>query len=393
MTGEAAATSDLDERGAFYDRALEYTPFLATAAGGALFLVKTEDKHIGRSLFMKQGRGEFMVLSRAVAAIKGLQGPEAVEHRTFIDVGANIGTTTVPAILSHGFESAVAMEPEPENLRVLRLNLVLNELEDRVKALPVAVSNEIGHSDLVVNPERGGKHWIATDPAKIKRKASDAETHILEVETVTIDHLVDGGLIDADRTGLLWIDAEAHEGHILEGASSLLERGTPIVLEWAAENLDRMGDRSKLEQAITENYTHFAEMHRSSDSSKAAFPLNAVGRLPAFAENLLDPSISSNLKTDVLVMRLERAQAKGVKDLGMVLKQHQVSVDGKPPDPAPKPKKEGAGDGKPRDPAPKATRAAPADGKPRDPDPRAKKEARRARKTARRDAKRGQRAK
>jgi FkbM family methyltransferase len=321
---DASGRDDREERMAFFDRAEEYTPYLATTAGGAMFLVKTEDKHIGRSLFGKQGRGELAVLDRAVAAIEGLLGPEAVADRTFVDVGANIGTTTVPAVLSHGFDSAVAIEPEPENVRVLRMNIVLNDLDDRVKALPVAVSNEVGQSELVVNRTRGGKHWIATDRSNVKQKA---ESQILTVETVTLDHLVESGVIEAERTGMLWMDAEAHEGHILEGASALLARGTPLVLELNPAYLDRVGDRGKLQQAITESYTHVAPMHRNRDKGRPSFPLEGVDRLSAYAEDFLDESKQLH-KTDILVTRLEGDRAAGVKALDRVIKQKRRSASG-----------------------------------------------------------------
>ena len=250
--------SDRDERLAYFDRADQYTPYLATkVAGGAQFLVKTEDKHIGRSLFSKQARGELAALDRAVAAIEGLLGPDAITSRSFVDVGANIGTTTIPALLSHGFAAAVAIEPEPENVRVLRLNVLLNDLEDRVTTLAVAASNEVGQSELVVDRSRGGKHWIATDRSKLRKK-NLAENEILTVETVTLDQLVETGVIDAERIGLLWMDAEAHEGHILEGGLSLLARGVPLVLEWNPVILDRVGDRGKIERAVADGYTHFA---------------------------------------------------------------------------------------------------------------------------------------
>lgn len=300
-------------RSEYFDRADRYTPYLATDAGGALFLVKTEDKNIGRSLFAKQGRGEFAVLGRAVAAIERLLGPDAVAHRTFVDLGANIGTTTIPAVLSHGFDSAVAIEPEPENVRVLRLNILLNDLEDRVEVLPIAVSNKIGKADLVVNRGRGGKHWITTDRSRGKRADSVPGSTILTVETVTLDHLVEAGVIESERIGLLWIDAEAHEGHILDGASSLLARGIPLVLEWDPHILDRVGDREKLQRAVAENYTHFAGMHRSPNP-RQRFPLQAVDRLPAYAESFLDPSNESK-KTDILVVRLRRSQAAGIRTL------------------------------------------------------------------------------
>jgi FkbM family methyltransferase len=312
--GGASRSSDRDDRLAYFDRADRYTPYLATAvAGGALFLVKTEDKHIGRSLFYKQGRGELAALDRAVGAIKGLLGPDAIAARSFVDVGANIGTTTIPALLSHGFETAVAIEPEPENLRVLRLNVLLNDLEDRVTALGLAASNQVGRSELVVDRSRGGKHWIATDRSKLRRK-NRAENTILGVETVTLDHLVETGVIDVERTGMLWMDAEAHEGHILEGASSLLARGIPIVTEWNPVILDRVGDRGKIERAVAEGYTHFAALHRNVEPGEPNFPLQTVDRLPAYAERFLDRS-KGLTKTDVLVLRLEPEQATGVTDL------------------------------------------------------------------------------
>jgi FkbM family methyltransferase len=322
-TTESSPVSDREERSAYFDLADQYTPYLATVAEGALFLVKTEDKHIGRSLFAKQGRGELLVLGRAVAAIEGLFGPDALANRTFVDVGANIGTTTIPAVLSHGFDSAVAIEPEPENVRVLRLNVLINDLEDRVNVLAVAVSNEAGRSDLVVNRERGGKHWIATDPSKLKRKSTAPDSTILTVETVTLDHLVETGVIEAKDTGLLWMDAEAHEGHILEGASSLLARGTPLVLEWNPVILDRMGDRGKLERAVAENYTHFAGMHRNPNPLQPSFALQTVDRLPAYAERFLDPSNRLS-KTDILVLRLEQDQAAGVRSLDAFVARSQA---------------------------------------------------------------------
>jgi FkbM family methyltransferase len=306
--------SHVEERLDYFDRADRFTDYLATeVAGGARFLVNTEDKHIGRSLFSKQGRGELAALERAVAAINGLLGPGATAGRGFVDIGANIGTTTIPALLTHGFETAVAIEPEPENLRLLRMNVLLNGLEDRVTTLPVAASDQVGHSELVVDRSRGGKHWIATDRAKLRRK-DRARDGILPVETETLDHLAETGVIDADHAGLVWMDAEAHEGHILGGASLFLARGTPMVFEWNPVILDRVGDRGRIERATADSYTHFAALHRNGEPGEPQFPLQTVDRLPAYAERFLDRSRGLT-KTDVLVLRLEPEQAAGVTDL------------------------------------------------------------------------------
>lgn len=263
------------------------------------------------------------MLGRAVAAVEGLYGREAVSERTFIDVGANIGTTTIPAVLSHGFGTAIAIEPEPANFRVLRLNVLLNDLEDRIKALPLAASSEVGRSELVVTRDRGGKHWILTDRSKLKRK--DAST-VIVVETVTLDRLVESGEIDAERTGMLWMDAEGHEGHILAGASSLLERGTPLVLEWNPVILDRVGDRGRLQREVAENYTHFAGMGRNPDPDQPSFPLQTLDRLEGYAKRFLDPNDPAT-KTDILVLRLSAEQASSVTSLDDYLRQSPPDDD------------------------------------------------------------------
>ena len=279
---------------------------------------------VGRSLFAKQGRGEHMVLARAVGTVRGLMGPDAIAGRMFIDVGANIGTTTVPAVVTHGFGSALSIEPEPENIRNLRLNIVLNDLDDRVTALPVAVSNERGEADLVVNQRRTGKHRIATDAANENKPVPEDE--ILRVETVTLDYLVEGSVIVPERVGMLWMDAEAHEGHVLEGASALLERGTPIVLEYNPELLERAGGLTKIDDALSDNYTHFAGMHRNADPDKPDFPLQPVDELPAYAEPFLDPEQRGG-KTDIIVLRLEDEQAAEIDNLEPIFRSARSGVD------------------------------------------------------------------
>jgi FkbM family methyltransferase len=302
---ESPPVLDPDARLAYFDQAEPYTPYLATEAGDALFLVKTEDRHIGRSLFGKRGRGEHRILARAVAAIRGIFGPDAIAESGFVDVGANIGTTTVPALRTHGFGSAVAIEPEPENLRLLRMNVLLNDLQERVTILPVAASNENGWSELAVNQSRGGKHLIVGGGRKLGRKQR-AEDILLKVETVTLDHLAESGALEPDRIGLLWMDAEAHEGQILAGASTLLARGTPLVLEWNRGMLDRWGDRALLQQALSAEYTHFAGLHRNAEPGASRFPLQTVDRLSDYEEES---------KTDILVLRLTPDQAAEISAL------------------------------------------------------------------------------
>jgi FkbM family methyltransferase len=107
-------------------------------------------------------------------------------------------------------------------------NVALNGLVDRVRPLRVAVSNGAGRAQLAVLKGRMGASWIAVDRDKIRKaqaaRAEPAEIGVVDVETVTLDGLTDAGLIDRERLGMVWIDVEGHEGHVLEGAGTLAER-------------------------------------------------------------------------------------------------------------------------------------------------------------------------
>ena len=141
---------DRGARASFLHRAEELTPLVAVDAEGARFLLDTSDENITPSLFLKRSRGEIRSLRRAAAAL-GALGLRRVGG-TLIDIGANVGTTTISALREHGFERAVACEPEVRNVRLLELNLVANGLRERVKVCPIAVGDSDRDVELLVAP-------------------------------------------------------------------------------------------------------------------------------------------------------------------------------------------------------------------------------------------------
>jgi FkbM family methyltransferase len=323
---------------AFFEEARNYATYLGVEAGDGRFIVATSDRGVDRGLFVKQGRPEFRVLNRAVTLVEILTGDDAIAGRLFVDVGANIGTATVSALVSHRFGSAVSCEPVEENYRLLRANLALNGLECRAETLRVAVSSRDGSSEFVVMEGRRGASWIAVDREKIRdaeevrsrRIAEDpdalydpwarapaelAEMTVVEVKLVTLDRLAEDGVIDGDRVGMVWIDAEGHEGHILDGASTLADRGVPIVCEFHPGGLEERGDRGKLHEVAERSYTHFVDVRRQDvDKTQPRFRLRPVTELAQLADRFLDPSIPGSF-TDVLLVKLDSDQARVGADL------------------------------------------------------------------------------
>jgi FkbM family methyltransferase len=297
----------------FFEQARAYTPTLEVRIDGAAFLVPTDDA-MGRTLFLKRRRREFEVLSRAVASVQAIAGDDAIHGRAFVDIGANIGTATISALVSHGFGSAVACEPESENYRLLRANLALNEVEDRARALRVAASDRVGRSQLVVTEGSRGSSWVAIDSSD-GPPAEPPSTEVVEVAAVSLDRLVEDDVIDPGRVGMLWIDAQGHEGQVLKGAETLADRATPVVFELHPAGLDEHGDRDLLNEVVASHYTHFIDMRRADNTGRAPdFRPHPASDLPGHSAHLLDPSTPWEV-TDLLAVRI----GSGHRDLAAKL--------------------------------------------------------------------------
>ncbi len=207
-------------RRAFFTEAGLQTPYVAVEVDELIFFVATNDR-LARQLFVRRWRQDIGHLKRAVKVLREHGGYRA--GSTFVDVGAHIGTTTVGAVCREGFARAVALEPAPDNFRMLKVNLVANEVESLVTALQVAVSDREGEVELVLTARSSGTHTLLP---LLPDRASGAS---VGVPAVRLDDLVRRKVIEPDLVGLLWADAHGAEGFVLAGASVLLERRVPIV--------------------------------------------------------------------------------------------------------------------------------------------------------------------
>ncbi len=215
----------------FLESAESFTPYVVAERREGTFVLPV---HGAAKLFANPRRTEFVVLDRALQTLR--EHGVAVQGGTIVDVGANIGTTVVTALVIHGFERGVAIEPDPENRKVLRASLALSELDDRVAVVAAAASSGAGEASFTRKRWGGGKHRIGAG------RLRDDPAHtadLIRVETVSLDGLAKEGVIDADTVSLLWLDVQGHEPEVLEGATSLLGRRIPVVFALRPRELSR----------------------------------------------------------------------------------------------------------------------------------------------------------
>src|SRR5581483_12346161 len=139
-----------------------------------------------------------------------------------VDVGANIGTVCIPALLRGYFQGALAVEPEAKNFRLLTRNVSANHLAGRVMLFQRAISNAPGVLTMTISADNFGDHRIAS-----------AGHGAISVVATTMDAMLSEAQLSPESVGLVWVDVQGHEFQVLQGSETLIQAGVPFVVEFS----------------------------------------------------------------------------------------------------------------------------------------------------------------
>ncbi len=255
-------------RGWKFARAARHSDLLLVPFGDGRMLVDAHDEEISRVVYM---RGDYERIYMRVALQRLAVEPGfSARGRTLIDVGANIGTTTLDGLVHFDFANAICIEPDPHNVRLLKMNLALNDLAERASVLPVAASDR----DEVVTVVKHARN-LGDSRVTLQDDASGTA-----VRSVRLDSLVADGTVDLDRLGLVWIDAQGHDPRVLNGAASITSAGVPVVVEYWPDGLGTGPELELLERIVSEHYSRIVDLRVATTGRSAAeFPANEVRKL------------------------------------------------------------------------------------------------------------------
>lgn len=155
--------------------------------------------------------------------LHGIHEPESTkifsqiipENARVVDIGANIGYYAL--IEAKRAQKVYAIEPEPNNIEILRKNIALNNYENVVEVYQYAISDGRGTASLD----------ISNVPNKY-RLQSPLNLHqhkLIEVETITLDEFL--GNMDVD---VVRMDLEGAEWLVINGMKNLIGKGKPLIL-------------------------------------------------------------------------------------------------------------------------------------------------------------------
>lgn len=179
-------------------------PFRLETRYGFEMIITTEDDDIDYNL-LARGTYEAGTLNIIQSCLR--------RGDVFIDIGANIGLMSLVASIAVGEEGVVyAIEPEPNNFRLLKQNVGINGIQNiSLHNIGIAASR----SKLTIyrnhNANRGTASFNPNSP-----EASESAA----VEVIPLDELVVQNALSEVR--MLKIDVEGWEMEVLEGAVQLL---------------------------------------------------------------------------------------------------------------------------------------------------------------------------
>ncbi len=290
-TGATVAAPEESERRArraLFKSLAASTPFVVVETPVGRFLVSTSDRSKGRHLFVHRDEPEAEVLGLALEVLRLVGRP--VRPGLFVEVGGNIGTTTVTALHRPEFQRAVVCEPAPTNVELLQVNVLLNALSGRATIVPEAVGDRVGAVTFALDAMSTG-HAVA---AATTRPGDAGCVGLIEVPLTTLDALAERGLIHPGGIAMLWLDVEGYEPAVLRGAVGVLASAPPVVLEIQPRKLPVVSSIEALVASVPLNYSHFVDLRRAvNDGIRDVLPISElpdfVGRLTRTTDILLVP--------------------------------------------------------------------------------------------------------
>ena len=183
-----------------------------------------------------------------------LETRELAVGRVMLDIGANVGTTSIPRALLGDFNWVYAIEPDPANYACLVRNIVDNGLRGLVLPDRVAIGDLDG--EMTLRTLRSGTHHLVTRPSAV------AEDERVTVACLTLDTWIAQMGIDLSDVAFIKSDTQGWDARVLAGAERVLaQRHIAWQIEFSPAMLERSGrSMDEVYEQLERHFTHFIDL-------------------------------------------------------------------------------------------------------------------------------------
>jgi len=243
---------------------------LFTYVKDIIYLLRSRD-WISLNLFIDKGF-DYKILTKAIKLL-GKKNSKL----TLVNIGAHIGAVCIPAIKRNNFKNLIAFEPTKRTFNILKANIFINEIDDRVQVYNLAISNKKANLHLGTTRGNTGLNRI------LKNKPKNTEIVKCDILDNYTDNL-------NKNNSLIFIDAEGHEPNIFLGAKKTIKKKIPIVFEFLPSGFDK--NWIKNFDLAFKNYKFFYNLRDRNRKEK----FNAIE-----IKKLYNHHLKNNNFTDILI--------------------------------------------------------------------------------------------
>ena len=224
-------------------------PVISVETDGLTFLFNGKDNSMSKSMFLSgetypKSQMDFCLMMLKKRGVFDLQ-----KKRIFLEIGANVGTTTLYMKKKLGNNwDALAFEPMTENYRLLQAAIALNGMRG-------ITCENLGISDKPENLDFG---YVVDNPGGSGADQLNGLINFRSVSCTTIDDYVQKNALHPADIGFIWMDTEAHEAYAVDGGMKVLKDSPALMfLEYNPSFYKKQGTEKSIVSNLSEVYTHF----------------------------------------------------------------------------------------------------------------------------------------
>jgi FkbM family methyltransferase len=203
------------------------------------------------------GRGLFLDGHYELEAIEALieWSDRVARPRVVVDIGANVGSTTVPFARA-GFH-VLAVEPVPHTFAMLEANVRDNGLDEQVRCFQAAITSTTGPVPMWTSGASGLNELFVEGERPVFTRTGRTPVDLISVAGNGLTDLVLGAGVAPNAIGMVWCDAQGSETMVIETGAELWAAGVPIYLEIDVGNLEGHGGAARFVEAAGDHFTAF----------------------------------------------------------------------------------------------------------------------------------------
>ena len=210
---------------------------------------------------------------------------------TIFDVGANVGTTSVPFARA-GYD-VVAIEPVPRTFEMLCANVDANQLGGSITPVRSAVGRTTEPVRMWTGFASGQAEVAVDDSDPTITRFGGSKGELVEVACAPLGNLVAAASVPHSSIALVWCDVQGSELQVIETATEVWAAGVPLYLEIDPLALELHGGLERFVAVVGQHFASFV----GRDGLRVGAPLQPIDR---FGE--LIASLPSSSYTDALLV-------------------------------------------------------------------------------------------